>query len=121
MNNEIKNLEFNFQFGNPPSPVYEKGGGEKLVDASGYISAEEQILSMLNAGIRLDEQRKELYDYEGDGENIDFDSIPVDFTRMPGVDMADISQLSNMVESKLRNQEREAKEKELKVEEKKEE
>lgn len=103
---EIKNLEFNFQFGNPPAPVYETGGGEKLVDASGYISAEEQILSMLQAGIRLDESRKELYDDESEGEDIDFDSIPVDPTRMPGVDMADISQLDHVVKARLLQQKR---------------
>lgn len=96
-------VEFKYQFGNPPEPDYEAGGGEKLVDASGYISAEEQILSMLQAGIRLDESRKELYDDESEGE-VDFDSVPYDPTRMPGVDMADISQLEHVVNARLEAQ-----------------
>lgn len=96
-------LKFKYQFGNPPAPDYETGGGEKLVDASGYVSAEEQILNMLNAGMRLDESRKEMYDTdETFGDDSDFDSVGFDPTRMPGVDPADISQLDRSLGIKMR-------------------
>jgi hypothetical protein len=98
-------LEFNYQFGNPPKPDYEVGGGEKLVDTSGYVSAEEQILNMLNAGMRLDESRKEMYDTDEDfGDDSDFDSVGFDPTRLPGVDPADVSQLDRSLGHKLRKQ-----------------
>lgn len=98
-------LAFNYQFGNPPKPDYEVGGGEKLVDASGYVSAEEQILNMLNAGMRLDESRKEMYDTDEDfGDDSDFDSVGFDPTRLPGVDPADISQLDRSLGYRMRKQ-----------------
>ena len=101
---------------NPPELDLESGGGEKLVEAAGYISAEEQILSMLQAGIRLDESRKELYDVEGDiDENISFDSVGFDPTRLPGFDPADASAIGRVVDERLKDQAKKAKEAEAAV------
>ena len=107
----MQKIDYSVQFVNPPELDLESGGGEKLVEAAGYISAEEQILSMLQAGMRLDESRKELYDVEGDfDDNISFDSVGFDPTRMPGFDPADASAIARMVGDRLDQQAKEAKE-----------
>ena len=107
----MQKIDYAVQFANPPELDLESGGGEKLVEAAGYISAEEQILSMLQAGVRLDESRKELYDVEGDiDDNISFDSVGFDPTRMPGFDPADASALARVVGSRLDDQVKKAKE-----------
>ena len=109
-------VDYAMQFANPPELDLESGGGEKLVEAAGYISAEEQILSMLQAGVRLDESRKELYDVEGDiDDNFSFDSVGADPTRMPGFDPADASALARVVGSRLDDQAKKAKEAEAAV------
>ena len=60
---------------------------------------------MLQAGVRLDESRKELYDVEGDiDDNISFDSVGFDPTRMPGFDPADATALARVVEQRLHDQ-----------------
>lgn len=100
----MQKIDYAVQFANPPELDLESGG-EKLVEAAGYISAEEQILSMLQAGVRLDESRKELYDVEGDiDDNISFDSVGFDPTRMPGFDPADATALARVVEQRLHDQ-----------------
>ena len=84
---------------------FEAGGGEEIVDAAGYVPAEQQILIMINAGIRLDENRREMYDYEGQvGPDTEFGDIGYDITRSPNIDPADISQLSLHVNSRLAEQ-----------------
>ena len=107
----MKKVNFYMQFANPPEVDLEKGGGEKLVESAGYISAEEQILSMLNAGVRLDEARREAYDTDSDIDgDIDFDSVPVDPTRMPAFDPADASAIARVVDQRLKDQAKQAKE-----------
>ena len=107
----MQKIDYSVQFANPPELDLESGGGEKLVEAAGYISAEEQILSMLQAGVRLDESRKELYDVEGDiDDNISFDSVGFDPTRMPGFDPADASAIARLVGDRLDQQAKEARE-----------
>ena len=107
----MQKIDYSVQFANPPELDLESGGGEKLVEAAGYISAEEQILSMLQAGVRLDESRKELYDVEGDiDDHISFDSVGFDPTRMPGFDPADASALARVVDQRLKDQAKKAKE-----------
>lgn len=107
----MQKIDYAVQFANPPELDLESGGGEKLVEAAGYISAEEQILSMLQAGVRLDESRKELYDVEGDiDDNISFDSVGFDPTRMPAFDPADASALARVVDQRLKDQAKQAKE-----------
>lgn len=64
---------------------------EKLVEDFGYVSAEEKILSMINAGIRLQNARDDLYDLtEEEDESTDWNRLE-DPTRRPGYDLADAS------------------------------
>lgn len=101
----MKKVDFYMQFANPPDVDLEKCGGEKLVESAGYVSAEEQILSMLNAGMRLDEARREAYDTDSDIDgDIDFDSVPFDPTRMPAFDPADASAIARVVNARLAEQ-----------------
>ena len=84
---------------------FEDGGGEEIVDAAGYVPAEQQILNMINAGIRLDENRKELYDYEGPvTPDLELSDIGYDVTRRPNTDPADIAQLQLLVNARLAEQ-----------------
>lgn len=84
---------------------FEAGGGEEIVDAAGYVPAEQQILTMINAGIRLDENRKEMYDYEGPiTPDLELGDIGYDVTRRPNTDPADIAQLQLLVSSRLAEQ-----------------
>ena len=68
---------------NPSTPYY--------VDCIGFISMEQQIKGLINAGINLENYRRSQYDYQVDSEAIDIDNVPVsaenipDF--MPSVDM----------------------------------
>lgn len=82
-------------------PTEEIGGGESLVETSGYIPANIQIEDMINAGIRLNQSRAEKYDFDSleadDGEFID----P---TRSLGFDMADASRINREVNARLRKQ-----------------
>ena len=98
----------------------EPGGGEKLVETQGYIPADIQIEQMLSAGIRLDEYRKEKYDFGPDEE------VPDDFidpTRNKGFDLADGSLLAkgvvNRLEDSALKEERKKEEEKKKIEEEK--
>lgn len=61
------------------------------VDCIGFISMEQQIKGLINAGINLENYRRSQYDYQVDSEAIDIDDVEVsaenepDF--MPSVDM----------------------------------
>lgn len=101
----------------------EKGGGEKIVDASGYIPAEVQINAMIQAGMRLDQSRRDLYDYEGEENDVvDMAEIPFDITRTPNFDMAEGHQLKMAAEMRLKEQAKKKKVEKVEtpVEEKKE-
>lgn len=77
---------------NYEQPVEEINSGEKIVEDFGYQSAEEKILGMINAGMRLKQARDEYYDYIGGDEDDepDFDRLE-DPTRRVGYDPADAS------------------------------
>lgn len=79
-----------------PEKELEKGGGNLVTEADGYIPAEVQIMEMLSAGYRLGEYRKEKYDFP-DSESVDEDFI--DPTRSPGFGPEDASVLQRMAES----------------------
>ena len=97
--------DFKHQYKDGWEPDMEKGGGEKLVEAAGYIPAEVQIRTMIDAGMRLSENRKELYDYEGEiDDNVDLGQIDYDFTRSPNVDFADVSQAKLRNDARLKSQ-----------------
>jgi len=77
----------------------EKNSGKTITERAGYIPAKIQIENMINAGKRLSEYRKEMYDY-ADSTDIPED-IPMDPTRNPGFDMADASQISREVKKRI--------------------
>ncbi len=68
---------------NPSTPYY--------VDSVGFISMEQQIKGLINAGINLENYRRSTYDYQVNSEAIDIDDISVgvenDPDFMPSVDM----------------------------------
>ncbi len=61
------------------------------VDCIGFISMEQQIKGLINAGINLENYRRSQYDYQTTSEAVDIDEVEVsaenepDF--MPSVDM----------------------------------
>lgn len=79
-----------------PEKVLEKGGGQLITEADGYIPAEVQIMEMLSAGYRLGEYRKEKYDFPTED---DVDESFVDPTRSPGFGPEDASVLQRMAEN----------------------
>lgn len=97
-------VKFKRQYYDDFPSVGEKGGGELIVDASGYVTAEQQIFAMIDAGIRLDQARREMYDYDGDSDDPDMDDIPYDKLRVPGIDMAEVSQMQLAVKRRLERQ-----------------
>ncbi len=68
---------------NPNTPYY--------VDSVGFISMEQQIKGLINAGINLENYRRSTYDYQTYSEATDVDDIEVsaenDPDFMPSVDM----------------------------------
>ncbi len=68
---------------NPSTPYY--------VDSVGFISMEQQIKGLINAGINLENYRRSTYDYQVNSEAIDIDNIDVSVENepdfMPSVDM----------------------------------
>lgn len=107
---------------NRPKLVEEVNDGKSKVETAGYVPAEVQIMDMLSAGMRLNEYRKDRFDFAAD------EVVPDDFvdpTRSPSFDLADATAISRDVDSRLAEAKRliaeaeENKEKEV-VEEKKE-
>lgn len=76
----------------------ESGGGEKLVETQGYIPADVQIEQLIGAGVRLDNYRKEAYDF-GPGEEVPDDFV--DPTRKKGIDLAEVSAIARVVRSNM--------------------
>ncbi len=73
------------------------------VDCVGFISMEQQIKGLINAGINLENYRRSQYDYQINSETIDIDDVEVSVENspefMPSVDMPLVtdSLLSNIV------------------------
>lgn len=61
------------------------------VDCIGFISMEQQIKGLINAGINLENYRRSQFDYQINSETIDIDDIEVSVENspdfMPSVDM----------------------------------
>ena len=74
-------------------------------EQAGYIPPQVQIENMMLAGQRLDQSRKDLYDFPSEDE-IDEDAY--DPTRRGNFDMADASQMAIETEMSLRDQALEA-------------
>lgn len=74
----------------------EPGGGPVLVERAGYIPAKIQIENLIDAGKRLKEHRKELYDvFDGEGSE---DEVLV---RKPNYDLADASQEALAINARM--------------------
>lgn len=64
----------------------EENSGLCIVDPSGYVSPQEQIENLIRAGERLEEFRRERYDYDNPNED---DGHWMDPMREAGLDFAD--------------------------------
>lgn len=81
-----------------PKKEPEINSGELVTEQAGYIPAQVQIQAFIAAGARLNEYRKEYYDFgPDDSDDIDLD-VPV---RSPGVDLAEVHEISQAVNSRL--------------------
>lgn len=88
---------------NRPDDVFEAMNPESIVETAGYLPADVQISTMIDAGRRLGEARKEMYDYFDGGEE-GFDDVDVPPDRIPGADIADASQLAMALKTRFANQ-----------------
>lgn len=89
--------------------VYDKTGGEKMVETAGYISAKQRIENMILAGQRLNAYREEMYDINGEkyaDPNFDPDELPIDPTRSGNYDLADAFQQGLQVSNSIRDRQR---------------
>lgn len=82
-----------------PESRKEVGGGPRIVEASGYIPTKIQVENMLIAGQRLNEYRREQYDYS-EGDSVPDDVRP-DPTRNPEFDLADATRLGREAKARL--------------------
>ena len=89
-----------------PDRRKEVGGGPRIVEVSGYIPTKVQVENMLIAGQRLNEFRREQYDYS-DGDSVPDDVVP-DPTRNPEFDLADATRLSRAANERLDQAKKEA-------------
>lgn len=76
-------MDFQTHYKRNPSPP-ECNSGEKLVEVAGYITAQQRIEAIINAGHRLNEYRKEQFDFQDELDE-DFE----DPTRSKNFDRAD--------------------------------
>lgn len=81
-------------------PVYKgvKILGPSMTETSGYRSSRDQIFDLLNAGIKLDAQRRASYDIPDD--NVNYDDYEPDPTRNPDFDLVDGDALYNRLMAK---------------------
>jgi hypothetical protein len=78
-------LPFKSGYINRPEYIGEIHDGENLVEVRGFIPVKKRIENIINAGMRLDAARKEMYDFpDGDDDGGDFDP-----SRNPGTDPVD--------------------------------
>lgn len=77
-----------------------------FVDCVGFISMEQQIRGLINAGQNLENYRRSQYDYQVDSEAVDIDDVEVSAENvpefMPSVDMPRVvdTLLSNLAPAK---------------------
>ena len=89
-----------------PDRRKEVGGGPRIVEASGYIPTKVQVENMLIAGQRLNEYRREQYDFSGDEEIPD--DVKPDPTRNPEFDLADATRIGRIANENLVKAQKEA-------------
>lgn len=100
-----------------PKKIGEINEGPRLVETAGYMTAQQRIENIIDAGERLVQARKEAYDFPP-GEKVDENYI--DKTRTAGYDYFDAHEDLQTVEERIENGKKNKKE-EIKSEEKKEE
>ena len=96
-------------FGKHRRPKLEEGKMDDVskVETAGYIPADVQIEMFIQAGRRLDQARKEQFDFGPEEE------VPADFidpTRSGGFDLADATQLGRSTAAALESQARKKRE-----------
>jgi len=94
------NVKLYTQHRRPPKHP-EQNDGLTITESAGYIPSKTQIENLINAGKRLVEWRKEMYDFPEDN---DVDESYEDPTRGPGYDLSDASRDSKAVADRLRAQ-----------------
>lgn len=94
---------------NRPPSVKEHFSKPSKTETAGYIPARQQVENLLLAGARLDEYRKNQYDF-AEGQPVE-DGFDVPLVRKPGVDLADIHQEKMRLDIRLQKQEKERREK----------
>lgn len=88
----------------------------RITESAGYITAQQRIENIINAGHRLEMYRKEQFDFP----NGKIDESFNDPTRSPNFDMADASTLALETDSRLSAQKAKAEAEENKIKEEKE-
>lgn len=89
-------MKFETHYSRTPAPP-EINTGEKLVETAGYMTAQQRIEAIMNAGKRLESWRKEQFDFD--------DKIDENFydpTRSKNYDLADAFQDGLSVHAKLK-------------------
>lgn len=94
-----------FGWENPPETKGEEMNPISIVETAGYLPADVQIEQLIDAGKRLGEYRKDMYDMEA-GEDID--DVAIDPTRSGAFDLADGTMLGRIALSRLEAQKRDA-------------
>lgn len=90
-------MKFATPFDRVPQPA-EAGGGRRLVETAGYISAERQINNLISAGKRLKDWRSNQFDFP-DGK---IDESFSDPTRAGNFDLADATMLGMKTEQSIK-------------------
>lgn len=86
-----------------PKSVGESGFTPSKTERQGYVPPKIQIESMIRAGKRLNDLRKERYDGLISEE---FDDIPLDPTRRKDFDMAEASMLDRQLKAEFKESKR---------------
>lgn len=92
-------MRFFTAYENRPVLTGEYNDGVSKVQPYGYIPTRVQVQRMLEAGVRLSEFRKGLFDFDDDTPD---DEIEVDPTRSPSFDLADASEAFNGLQARPR-------------------
>lgn len=83
-----------------PDRDFEENSGERIVETAGYIPPNIQIKNMIDAGVRLEEYRRELYDI-GKDEKLNDQNMQVDITRYGTADMVEADIELNKITERL--------------------
>lgn len=87
----------------------DKNNGKRKIEVAGYIPANVRIENMIDAGRRLIEARAEQYDYKT-AQEVPEDGGPLDPTRNPNYDLADVTMAAQYLDPKLKEASKKAKE-----------